>query len=373
VKLADLGDALTATPALRALHSTWPAASIDVLTSPAGAEALAGLTSIDRLIALEKHRFDSPASLLSPGELTAIWPTLRELRARHYDYLLLMHHLTTRFGVAKYRALLRIIGAHITVGLDNGRGGFLDLPVEDRGFGVLHEADYASALAERMGAHRAPRQLEIAIDGLARREAARLLGRDRWLALHVGGGAFSLARRWNPAGFAAAASELARQTSSRVVLLGTTLDRQATDATLAQLDVPALDLVDRLSVKLTAAVLERCALLLSNDSGVVHLGAAVGTPVVAVFGPTNHLAWGPYPPEKHAVVRVTLPCSPCAYTGTGLGTPQGCPTRDCLQLVTPHMVVQAAERLLAQGPALGSLPEGPAREGTASEPRANVL
>ncbi|MGH2519842.1 MAG: glycosyltransferase family 9 protein, partial [Chloroflexota bacterium] len=354
------------------LHSTWPAASIDVLTSPAGAEALAGLTSIDRLIAVEKHRFDSPASVLSPSALTAVWPTLRELRARHYDYLLLMHHLTTRFGAAKYRALVRVIGAQITVGLDNGRGGFLDLPVEDRGFGLLHEADYASALVERMGAHVAPRQLEIAIDGLARREAARLLGSDRWLAVHVGGGIFSLARRWDPAGFAAAANEIARRTCARVVLLGTSVDRQATDATLAQLSVPALDLVDRLSAKLTAAVLERCALLLSNDSGVVHLGAAVGTPVVAVFGPTNDLAWGPYPPEKHAVVRVTLPCSPCAYRGTGLGTPQGCPTRDCLQLVTPRMVVQAAERLLARQPAPGSLREAAPRQGMALEPRPNM-
>ena len=94
-------------------------------------------------------------------------------------------------------------------------------------------------------------------------------------------------------------------------------------------------------------MLRRCRLLVSNDSGVVHLATAVSTPVVAVFGPSNDAAWGPYPPPAHRVVRATLPCSPCFYRGTSLGTPQGCATRECLQLVTPAMVVAAAQELLA--------------------------
>jgi ADP-heptose:LPS heptosyltransferase len=93
-------------------------------------------------------------------------------------------------------------------------------------------------------------------------------------------------------------------------------------------------------------VLRHCRLLVSNDSGLVALAAAAGTAVVAVFGPSNDLAWGPYPPDLHRVVRATLPCSPCFYRGKLLGTPQGCATRDCLQLVTPAMVLAAARQLL---------------------------
>src|SRR5579862_22560 len=94
IKLADLGDALTATPALRALRQTWPSARIDVLTSAIGREALAGLDSIDRIHVADKHRFDAPGGLLSPAAWLDLLPLLRELRGQRYEQLLLMHHLT---------------------------------------------------------------------------------------------------------------------------------------------------------------------------------------------------------------------------------------------------------------------------------------
>ncbi|MDE3074670.1 MAG: glycosyltransferase family 9 protein [Chloroflexota bacterium] len=347
VKLADLGDALTATPALRALRRSWPSAAIDVLTSPMGAQALAGLDSLDELVVMDKHQFDRPAGLLSAGQLARMGPRLLQLRRRRYDCLLLVHHLTTAFGTLKYFLLTKAIAAGVTAGLDNGRGWFLDERVPDDGFGTLHEADYAAAVAASVGAKPAPRQLEIAVDGEAAARAEELLPGTDWLALHVGGGTFSLARRWDPAKFAEAANAVAERHGFRAVLIGTAVDREASDQAAAELSAPPLDLVGRLSVKEAAAALGRCRLLLSNDSGVVFLACAVNTPTVAVFGPSNDLAWSPYPPERHRAVRATLPCSPCFYRGKGLGTPQGCPTRDCLALVTPEMVAAAGEELLA--------------------------
>src|SRR3989442_15190147 len=76
VKLADLGDALTATPALRALRQTWPDATIDVLTSPIGADALDGLDSVDRIWMADKHQFDSPLGAASPRGLAPLLPLL---------------------------------------------------------------------------------------------------------------------------------------------------------------------------------------------------------------------------------------------------------------------------------------------------------
>jgi heptosyltransferase-2 len=346
---------------LRALRQTWPAAAVDVLTTPAGAAVLDGLDSVDRLWLADKHQLDSPARapLAGPGFL----PLLRRLRAEHYDQLLLFHHLTTAFGAAKYAMLCAAIGARRTVGLDNGRGRFLDVRVPDLGFGRRHEVDYCLDVAVAAGATRpSDPRLEIALTDVDRRRAAELAPAGA-IALHPGGGPYSLARRWPAEHFAEVARLLLRVTAvlsdtadrplrsganPAFVLVGAQADVEPSDRLEAGLDGQALNLVCKTSLKETAAVLARCKLLISNDSGVVHFATAVGTPVVAVFGPSNDQAWGPYPPKEHRVVRASLPCSPCFYRGKSLGTPQGCSTRECLQLVTPETVVQAAQQLLAK-------------------------
>ncbi|MHB8620690.1 MAG: glycosyltransferase family 9 protein [Chloroflexota bacterium] len=323
---------------------------MDVLTSAIGAQALAGLDSIDHVFVADKHQFDRIGGVLSARALGDLAPLLAHLRARRYDGALLLHHLTTPLGTAKYLALTRLLRARRTAGLDNGRGWFLSLHVPDTGFGVRHEADYGLAVAQALGAAPGPRRLELFVGAAARDRATALLPEGKWIAMHPGGGTYSLARRWMPGGFGAVADELAERWGASVVLLGTDVDRAAADRFLAGANCRVLDLVGRCDIQQTGAVLERCELLVSNDSGVVHMAAAVGTPVVAVFGPSNARAWGPYPPERHRVVRTSLPCSPCFYRGTSLGTPGGCATRDCLRLLTPEMVVEAAEDLLAATP-----------------------
>jgi ADP-heptose:LPS heptosyltransferase len=96
------------------------------------------------------------------------------------------------------------------------------------------------------------------------------------------------------------------------------------------------------------ALVRRCRLVVANDGGVVHVATATRTPVVAVFGPSNDRAWGPYPPHDpaHRVVRETLACAPCIHRGHRFGTPQGCPARTCLAIIEAPSVVAAAEKAL---------------------------
>ena len=122
VKLATLGDLLTITPALRALRTSLPQAHIGVLTTPGHAAALRGLDSFDEIIAFDKYAFDRPLEAFHPGRLSTALGFARELRDGNWDTLVLLHHLTTSFGVAKYAALALLSGAQRRVGLDNGRG-----------------------------------------------------------------------------------------------------------------------------------------------------------------------------------------------------------------------------------------------------------
>src|SRR5437868_11061254 len=140
VKLATLGDLLTATPALRALRTSFPEAHVGVLTTPASAPALHGLDSYDEVIAFDKCAFDRPLDAIE--SLPAALRLGAELRGGRWDTVVLLHHLTTSFGIAKYAALSLASGAPQRVGLDNGRGRcFLTHSAVDRGFGWKHEGD----------------------------------------------------------------------------------------------------------------------------------------------------------------------------------------------------------------------------------------
>ena len=117
-----------------------------------------------------------------------------------------------------------------------------------------------------------------------------------------------------------------------------------------QSEMPVRSFAGKGTIRVAAAILEQADLFIGNDSGLMHLATAVGTPTVAIFGLTNSDAWGPYTgrlsTQQAVVVKMDLPCMPCFYRSHDLGTPEGCMTRDCLALLGVDPVVAAARRLL---------------------------
>ena len=349
VKLATLGDLLTSTPALRALRSSFPAAHIGVLTTPGHATTLRGLDSFDEIITFDKYAFDRPTDALL--HLPTASRFANKLRSGRWDALVLLHHLTTAFGIAKYAALALISGAPRRIGLDNGRGAwFLTESAPDYGFGIKHEVDYWLDVVGVLGA-RYPGSpcLELCVtpDDEAWAESRIPPGS---VLLVPGSGAYSTARRWSPTRFAAVGRALLGRHALRpLVLSGTAPDEAALAAEVAEhIGTGASVVAAAPSPQALGAMVRRCNLVVANDGGVVHVATAVGTPVVAIFGPSNDRAWGPYPPgeERHQVVREQLACTPCIHRGHSFGTPQGCPARTCLAFVESDDVVAAAERAL---------------------------
>jgi len=374
VKLAGIGDLLLATPALRALRETYPQARIDLLVTPDSAGLLNGWKVINNTIVLDKYLFDSPQQMvLHPVillRLANLWNTLRD---GHYDAVLLFHHLTLLFGRLKHQALMRATGAKWRVGLDNGHGSFLNVRVEDRGFGAMHEAEYAMAIAEAAGATIRSKKLEVPLSAEERAQARQLVyGEDApenvqrpIIAFHPGSGGYSIARRWAPERFAQLADTLFHDVGGQLLLLGgpeeTELHQQMIG--MMQSEMPVHSLAGKGNIKVATAILELVDLFVGNDAGLMHLAVTVGAPTVAIFGLSNHKAWGPYTgdtTEKRAtVVRLDLPCMPCFYRGHLLGTPEGCATRDCLAQLGVDPVAVAARRMLREtGTWRDKVPEG---------------
>jgi ADP-heptose:LPS heptosyltransferase len=350
VKLADIGDLLTITPALRALRLRYPTAEITALVTPHTAPLLEGNDAVDATILFPKGTFDDRRALVRPDALWRAGRLARELWTGRFDAVVLFHHLITTWGTTKYRGLLAAIRAPVRVGLDTGRSPFLTHHAQDRGFGARHEVEYWLDVAACLGAanpdpgvelHLRPDELTAAD---ARWAGLGLAGREV-VAVHPGSGAFSLARRWPADRFAAVADALA-QDGLAVVLIAGPGEERLVDEMRVAMRATSVILDDLATPRDLAATLRHSRLFVGNDSGVMHLAATMGVPTVGVFGLTNHRAWGPYPPELHRVVRLDLPCSPCVHHAFSLGMPQGCPARMCLNELEPAQVVAVARELL---------------------------
>jgi ADP-heptose:LPS heptosyltransferase len=364
--MAGIGDLLLATPALRALRESYPDARIDLLVTPDSAGILNGWDVIDNILVLNKYLFDYPRQMIKhPRNLLKLRPLWRGLRGGHYDAVLLMHHLTLPFGRLKHQILMRATGAKWRVGLDNGHGWFLNVHVKDHGFGAMHEADYYLAIAEAAGATTSDRRLTVPLSEDERQQAHNILYENEpsediqrpIIAMHPGSGGYSTARRWAPERFAQLADTLYADVGGQLVLLGgpeeAELHQHIMD--MMQSAMPVRSLAGRGSIQVAAAVLALVDLFVGNDSSLMHLAVAAGTPTVAIYGLTNQQAWGPYtgntgrgPGNRAIVVSLDLPCMPCFYRGHLLGTPEGCATRDCLALLGVDPVAVAARRLLRE-------------------------
>jgi lipopolysaccharide heptosyltransferase II len=340
VELADIGDLILITPALAALRETYPAAQIDVLTTAHAAPILDGAGLADNVILFDKFAFDHPLGLLRPTNWRDGWSLARRLRSAKYDAILIFHHLTTRFGALKYAVLALVTGAPRRAGLDNGRGWFLTDRALDLGFGAKHQVEYWLDVVALLGATTQDKRLRVGISSADRRWAHECLPDegDMFIAIHPGSGGYSLARRWEPEKFAAVADALHNKYGARIVLVGGPDDRA--DQVIRCMRHKPLNLAGHTTLNQLAAVLSLCSAFIGADSGVLHLASAVGTPTTALYGPSNHLAWGPWQTQQPAnLIRSGVLCSPCSYVGHTVGLRNGCKARTCMKLITPETVL----------------------------------
>ncbi len=362
VKLADIGDAIGTLPALRALRDLLPEARIDALVAPGARVVLEREPSVNEVLTLAKEAYDSPRGIANPRAIRDLTRFGRTLRARHYNAVIFFHHLTTAWGATKYRALALASGAPIRAGLDNGRGDFLTHTARDHGFGAKPEWAYWLDVVGLLGATASDPRPAVAVSAEALAEAQAIVGVGApYIALHPGIGAFGPARQWSPVRMATVGQALAAD-GYRLVITGgrDSHARDAADVLLRHLGpTSALDLTGTTDIAVSAAIYAGAALFIGSDNGMAHLAAAVGARSIVIFGPSNHRAWAPYgavecnpgvpdvPPGAHVVVlRSTVPCSPCFYTGYTLGRPHGCPSRNCLDHVQPSDVLVVANQLL---------------------------
>ncbi len=313
VKLSSLGDVIHTLPALTTLRRARPDAHLAWLVEPAATEILLGHPALDRVLVLPRTEW---RVMLRTGRLLTatrrLGAFLRELRDTFYDLVLDFQ------GLAKSAVWVAAARAARKVGPGPGRrrnelawGAYTErVPLPDPG---AHAVERHLALLEKLGLPRLPVRYDLPVPAEHEREAGALLA---GLGL-APGAAFVAAvpqtrwptKNWTAAGFAAVADALA-QRGLPVVFTGAPADRAALDEIAAALRTPMRRLDGRTSLKTLAAVFRHARVVLATDTGPMHLAVAVGTPVVALFGPTDPGYTGPHG-AGHVVLRRGVPCSPC--------------------------------------------------------------
>ena len=327
VNMNYMGDALLTTPALAALRRAYPDAQIDtVVGAGAAAQVLEGNPDLDHIIART-----------APGSWARCAQIFSLLREGHYSDAIILPPLPA------YAAAAAFAGTHRRVGLaGRGMNRFL---THLRPTQAVHMAD---AMLDTMPIPpdvlptRRRLSVTVARDDL---EAAERLLLDAGCDLNapllaVNVGATRPQKRWFAESFAETL-DLLGDVQSVLVGTGEHDDAVAADVLRRVQKTTPINLVGRTSVKQLAAVLSRCDLLLSADSGPMHLATAVGTPTVALFGSTDPAATGPYDGISRVLYKA-LPCAPCGNHPTCRGR------YDCLRAITPSEVALAARALLRE-------------------------
>jgi heptosyltransferase II len=188
----------------------------------------------------------------------------------------------------------------------------------------LHQAEYYQHLTRTLGIAPGPLVADVRVDAEHRVTADRLLREHGWddgpLVGIAPGAAYGWAKRWPPDRVGALAARLARDAGASVVLVGAAADQDTVaEVTRAAFAAGAgarniIDLAGKTDLPALAGVLARCRAFVSNDSGAMHLAAAVDVPVVGIFGPTREWATSPLPGPhgiRAAIVRTDVWCRPC--------------------------------------------------------------
>ena len=345
VQLADIGDLVLTTPAIAALREAHPGATLDLLASDHALPIMPD-ELIDAMLPFKRRGQSAGRAFFAPTNLRI----LPRLARRKYDTVIFFHHFTLRGGLLKFRLIAQASRARRIIGLRNANVDFLTEFVEDAGFGAVHQAQYWLDLVALLGASNAKRPAQVRREPFEH-EWRQPLSQFKapTVVLHAGSGGYSAARRWPSERFTDLARQLKGAYDAAIILVGSAEDALAPEHDLLGGDT--LDLVGRTTLPQLADVIARADLFIGADSGVMHIAAATGRPVISIFGPSNAAAWRPWAVEaRAAVLRSGVECSPCSYVGHSLGARKGCPARTCMKLVTVEEVAEAAGQFLEERP-----------------------
>ena len=310
IKLSAIGDVVHSLPLLEVLRGRFPASRIDWVIEEAASNIVEGHPDLDELIVFPRKSLLERC--IKKGEYVNVGRELitflKELRGREY------HVVIDLQGLLKSGVLTFFAKGSRKIGLNGAREGSSVFVKEQVSFPgpEIHALDRYLYVAKHLGVvdpvwngnipiyDTDKRYVDDLLVGLeVNRELVAINPMAKWES-----------KLWDLERFACLADVIHKELGAAIIFTGSETDKIAIEKIVAGMRTKALNLAGKTNLKQLAYLYQKCMVVVSTDTGPMHMAAAMGSSVVAIFGPTSPLRTGPYG-RKHRVVRAGLPCSPC--------------------------------------------------------------
>ncbi len=371
VKLSSIGDVVHSLPMLKALRGKYPQARITWVVKPFCKEIIEGSPYLDDVIVFERGKWCDMKN--ASCAIREFFRLIRDLRSRRFDMVVDLQGLF-------YTGLITFLsGSPLRLGFANARecshlfyNRKIQVPTMD-----LHAVDRYNLMAKELGIGPVSPDFTIQVADQDRQfvedffRQHEVLRRDAPL-IAMNASARWVTKQWNVEKFAQLADALHDQWGATVVLIGSQEDIALVEKVRAAMQSRPVDATGKTNLKQLVALLRQADLLITNDTGPMHIASSVGTPTVALFGPTDPRRTGPYGPG-HVVITKNVFCSPCFR--------KRCPNEMlCMEILTTNDVLAQLRAGLASGvfaainaPKAERLARKPALMELADRPGADVL
>jgi heptosyltransferase-1 len=332
VKLSAIGDVIHTLPSLAALRRLYPDARITWVVEEAAADLIANHPLLDEALIFRRKSW---LKNIKAGQFRSTWQEVRsffrQLRGRPYELVIDFH------GLLKSSAIVFLSKGKRKLGYDSWQelsGLFLNEKISENmnKHAVERYLDFPHYLGAKI------EKAEFILPQSTNAETKVQLLLDKYKLedkkfIAINPIAYWETKLWDNEKFSRLADLIHRKLKLKVVFTG--IEKESIGNITSAMATEGINLGGETSLLELACLYKKARMVITTDSGPMHLAAAVKTPVIALFGPTDPARTGPYG-DGHTIIRTALPCSPCFL--------KKCATRKCMEDITPEQVLAAIEK-----------------------------
>jgi len=326
-----IGDVVLSTPVIKALRKALPGAFIAMMVSPYTRAIVDGNPYLNEVITFDKKKLKGPFGTIRFS---------KKLKKKNFDTVIVLH------PTVRVHIIVWLAGIKNRVGLNKKWGFLLTRKIaHTKQLGGKHEVDFNLDILRLVGIEPKGKELFVPVKEENRVKIERILKENElknsgFVVVHPGASCPS--KRWPSERFAMVADQIIKKFHRKVVIVASANNKDFGRKMREKTESAVLDLSGSLSVGELSALLEKSKLLISNDSGPVHIAVALGIPVVAIFGRNqpglSSTRWGPIG-KNDIVLHKDVGCIECLAHNCTSGF-------KCLTAIEPNKVLEAAGKLL---------------------------